>query len=168
MGGLAKGLLMRDGESIVARWGSIFDRLGIPRVLVGGREREYAALGWRSIADDPRATGPLAGVLSLLEEAGEGSAIVVGCDMPWVEIELLQRLIAAPPAPIVAPRGAAGWEPLLARYDAARVLPIARAQASAGGMSLQALLDRAGAAELVLDEHERKQLRDWDTPEDLP
>lgn len=167
MGGAAKGLLRTaSGETIVERWAALFDRLGIERVLVGGRP-EYAALGWRQIDDDPEARGPLAGVLALLSEAGDRAAIAVACDMPFVSDALVSALLAAPAAPIVAPRDAHGWQPLFARYDAARVLPIARAQARAGRFALQALLDGAGAVELALQPAQRTELRDWDAASDI-
>lgn len=167
MGGAAKGLLrVASGETIVERWGAIFDRLGIERVLVGARA-EYAALGWRRIDDDPEARGPLAGLLALLAEAGDGRTIAVACDMPHVDEALVRALLDAPDAPIVAPRRDGCWEPLFARYDAPSVLPIARAQAREGRMALQSLLDRAGAVELVLDGARRRELRDWDAPADI-
>lgn len=169
MGGAPKGLLrVGSGETIIERWASIFDRLGIERALVGVRP-EYAATGWRQLEDDSEARGPLAGLLALLELAGERRAIAVACDMPHVTDSLVRRLIEAGTegALIVAPRQDARWQPLFARYDAPRVLPIARAQARGGQMALQSLLDRAGAVELAIDEAERHELRDWDAPEDI-
>jgi molybdopterin-guanine dinucleotide biosynthesis protein A len=167
MGGAPKGLLRTpSGETIVERWAAIFDRLGLDRVLVGVRS-EYAALGWRSIEDDAAARGPLAGLLALLSDAGEGHAIAVACDMPYVSDALVSALLAAAPAPIVAPRQDDRWQPLFARYDAPRVLPLARAQAHAGQWALQSLLDRAGAVELALDDAQREQLRDWDVASDI-
>lgn len=167
MGGVAKGLLRTaSGETIVERWGAMFDRLGVERVLVGVRP-EYATLGWRQIEDDPQARGPLAGVLALLSEAGDRYAIAVACDMPFVSDALLSALLGAAHAPIVAPRQGGRWQPLFARYDAAPMLPIARAQARAGQLALQSLLDRAGTVELALPDAQRRELRDWDAASDI-
>ncbi len=167
MGGSPKGLLrVSTGETILERWGGIFDRLGIERVLVGARP-EYEVLGWRTLADDPAAHGPLAGLLSLLSEAGDRYAIAVACDMPYVGDDLVRRLLEAGDATVVAPRREDRWEPLFARYDAKRVLPIARAQAVEGRMALQRLLDRSGAVELPTDEEERRALGDWDSETDI-
>jgi molybdopterin-guanine dinucleotide biosynthesis protein A len=60
------------------------------------------------------------------------------------------------------------WEPLFARYDAARMLPIARAFAAGGGRKLQDLLDAANGQSLVLAPSELAFLHDWDEPSDLP
>ena len=167
MRGAAKGLLRTaSGETIVQRWAGVFDRIDIERILVGVRP-EYAALGWRQIEDDPAARGPLAGLLALLAEAGGRRAIVVACDMPHVGDALVRALLDADDAPIVAPRSEGRWQPLFARYDAPRVLALARAQASEGRLALQSLLDRAGAVELPMDEAQRSELRDWDSPDDI-
>ena len=167
MGGAAKGLLRRtSGETLVERWAGIFDGLEIERVLVGDRA-EYAALGWQQLEDDPAARGPLAGLLALLAFAGDRYAIAVACDMPHASPELVRALLDAADAPIVAPRQEGLWQPLFARYDAARVLPRALAQAREGQNALQPLLTRAGAHELVISDAQRSELRDWDAPSDI-
>ncbi|HEV3192501.1 MAG TPA: hypothetical protein VGY54_18455, partial [Polyangiaceae bacterium] len=58
-------------------------------------------------------------------------------------------------------------EPLFARYDARRVLPLARRLARERAHSLQRLLDEARAVELPMRADEMNELRDWDTPADI-
>lgn len=165
MGGQPKGRLVSpDGVPIVTRWASLFEALRIPAVLVGDAAA-YRDLGLAAIADDPGAAGPLAGLIALLRHAGDGHTIAVACDMPYVSRHLLERLAAAPPASIVAPKRAGRWEPFFARYDAARALPCARAHAHRG--ALQAVLDDACAVELPLSPDEARELRDWDAPGDM-
>ena len=166
MGGKPKGLLRAPGgEPILERWRRIFGRLGLEHVLVGAHHA-YASFGV-ALDDHPGAEGPLAGLLALLEHARGSVVIAVACDMPYVSERLVARLVAAPPAAIVAPRRNGRWEPFFARYDAARVLPGARARAAQGKMALQGLLDSGETNELVLDPGESDQLHDWDTPEDV-
>lgn len=176
MAGVAKGLLVApDGTSIVPRTARLLADIGIPCVLVG-QHPAYAALGLEMLADHAGAEGPLAGLLALLAHAGERQALAFACDMPLLTRELVERLVDAPLAPIVAPRrtvvkeGALRevWEPLFARHDAARVLPIVRTFAAGGGRRLQALFDVAGARALPLDASEAALLADWDEPSDLP
>jgi len=176
MGGAAKGLLdAGGGETILARWRRLFADLGVAPVLVGAHEA-YASSGLEIVADDPSAEGPLAGLLALLahaERSGAAAVIAVACDMPRVSPALLRRLAearsetAAPDAPIVAARRDGRWEPFFARYDAARVLPVARARAARGELALQGLLDACGAAPLALTDSEAAELCDWDTSEDV-
>ena len=167
MGGVAKGLLkVPAGETLVARWQRLFRELGVTAVLVG-RHEAYADLDIECIADDPAHIGPLGGLVALLARAGPGRAIAVACDMPFVTLELVRKLASyASPAAIVAPRHDGVWEPLFARYDAARVTAVARKNVLAGERSLQRLLDELGAEALPITPHELHLLRDWDRPED--
>ena len=167
MGGAAKGMLATEsGETLVGRWQRLFAELGMRAVLVG-RHEAYEGLGMTTIADDPPGIGPLGGLIALLKAAGDGRAVAVACDMPFVSIELLRRLVAHPPgAPIVAAKREDLWEPLFARYDAARVLATAETRARAGEHSLQGLLAELQAESLPIDSAEASELRDWDRPED--
>jgi molybdenum cofactor guanylyltransferase len=169
MGGIAKGLLVApDGAPIVVRTQRLFEEADVECVLVGAHPA-YQELGLDIVPDDPAAAGPLAGLLALLERAGDRRAIAIACDMPFVGPNAVRRLLDAPPAPIVAARRRAEdkghdvWEPLFARYEPPSVLPVARALADAGVHRLQVLLDRAGARALALEPSEEAALVDWDT-----
>lgn len=171
MGGVAKGLLVAPGgETIIVRHARILEGLGIASVLVGAHAA-YAACGLERIEDDPCASGPLGGLIALLEHArarpGEASAIAVACDMPYVSDRLLARLRDAPPAPIVSARRSDFWEPFFARYEPGPVIAVARARAASGMTALQGLLDACAARALDLTPEERDELRDWDTPVDM-
>ena len=171
MGGRPKGLMRGpDGLTLVERWTALLGDLNVLVVLVGDAS-DYAAVGIPALADDPPGIGPLGGLVALLRHAqqvGACSALALACDMPFVSRALVQRLLAATPdAPVVAPRRDGRWEPLCARYDPARILPLAVAQAASARHSLQPLLDEAGAAELPLLPHECGELHDWDSPDDV-
>jgi len=167
MGGVAKGLLLAaSGETLVARWERLFAELGWTCVLVGQHDA-YAAIAIERLTDDPPSIGPLGGITALLARAGQGRAIAVACDMPFVSIELMSKLATYPShAPILAPRRGGMWEPLFARYDAERVSTTAKSSARSNRHSLQSLLDDMGAEALPLDDREWDELRDWDRPED--
>jgi molybdopterin-guanine dinucleotide biosynthesis protein A len=163
---VAKGLVRGpDGGTLLERLLRVLGELGFPVVLVGSHPA-YDHLGLETITDEPVGIGPLGGLVSLLRRAGDGHALALACDMPFVSRPLLARLLtAAPGAPVVSPR-TGGWEPLCAIYDAPRVLPLAAARAARGALSLQGLLDEAGAVELPLEPGDLAQLKDWDTPSD--
>ncbi len=165
MGGFPKGLLVApSGETIVVRWKRMFGALDVPCVLVG-RQAAYDALGIETLADDPPGIGPLGGLISLLSHAGTGSAIAVGCDMPFVTDELLARLVGfSSRAPAVAVRRGDLWEPLFARYRAPAALAVARALAAAGRHALFGVLEALAAEALPMSHEELAELRDWDAP----
>jgi molybdopterin-guanine dinucleotide biosynthesis protein A len=167
MGGIAKGLLtVASGETLVGRWGRLFEELGWTCVLVG-RHDAYVDIDLECVADNPAGIGPLGGLAALLARADEGRAIAVACDMPFVSIELLRKLASYPcHAPILAAHRGSLWEPLFARYDARRVIVTAGKRARSGEHGLQGLLDAVGAQSLPLAAHEVDELRDWDRPED--
>jgi molybdopterin-guanine dinucleotide biosynthesis protein A len=168
MGGRPKGLLIApDGVTIVERWREMLSAMGVAVVLVG-EGAAYAGLGLPMVHDEPRGVGPLGGLVALLRHAGVHPALALACDMPFVSRSLVERLLAFPAdAPIVAPRREGRWEPLCARYDPDRVLPLAIARVASPYHSLQRLLDDAPAAELPLSPEEAAQLRDWDSPADV-
>jgi molybdopterin-guanine dinucleotide biosynthesis protein A len=168
MGGVAKGLMRTaDGRTIIERWRGVLERLGLGIVLVGAG-KDYSGLGIEVLGDDPPGIGPLGGLVALLRRAAGQQALALACDMPFVSGALVERLLTASQhAPIVAPRRHGRWEPLCARYDAARVLAPALSRARTSDHSLQGLLHEAGAVELSLSRHEADQLHDWDTPGDI-
>ena len=169
MGGVAKGLLPApDGTgSLVDRTANFARGLGLEVVLVG-EHPAYAALGLGVLADAETGQGPLGGLVALLARAGTGRAIALACDLTFVERRLLSTLATAPiGAAVLAPRRDGIWAPLAARYDAARVLPIARERLGRRERSLQGLLDAVGADALSLTPQDERMLTDWDTPDDV-
>lgn len=168
MNGVAKGTLRTTrGDTIVEHIARAMRAAGVEPVLVGTRA-EYGAMGIRAIADAAQGAGPLGGLVALLEAADGDDAIAIACDMPHVTADLVKKLASAPRAPVVAPKRDGRWEPLFARYDAARVLDVARARCARRELALQGLLDEVGAVALAIDEREAHALADWDTPEDVP
>ncbi len=169
MGGIAKGLMEAPDRS-----GTILDRLlrlsrdaGLEVVLVG-RHPAYASSAIEVLDDAALDSGPLSGLVSLLDHAKERDAIALATDMPHVERRLLDRLVREErDASVLAPRRDGFWEPLFARYRSPRVIEVARARLIARQLGLQGLLEASSATELMLDDEERAQLIDWDSPADV-
>jgi molybdopterin-guanine dinucleotide biosynthesis protein A len=183
MGGAPKGLLrVADGQTILARTLELLREVEASVVLVG-RSEAYASglpsIGPRAdstgtlsaferIGDAEDEAGPLAGLVALLEHAGTGPVLALACDMPYLTAALVRRVAShSPDAAALAPRRDGRWEPLFARYDAARVRPFARGRLARRELSLQGLLDEVGAEELPLQPAEVELLCDWDSPSDI-
>jgi molybdopterin-guanine dinucleotide biosynthesis protein A len=172
MGGRPKGLLERpDGQTLVSGLIAASRTAGLAPMLVGAADAyDSVEPDVRRIADDPRGIGPLGGLAALLVAVPRGHAIAVACDMPNVDAAILSRVANDPsPCAVIAPRRSPGapWEPLLARYDAARVRPVLERALSEGVRSFQALFERLDVAALPVDEALGRALADWDTPADL-
>jgi molybdopterin-guanine dinucleotide biosynthesis protein A len=103
--------------------------------------------------------------------ANATSMIAVACDMPYVSVDALvavrdhpsERAVLAPRRTVDAP-----WEPMLARYDAARLIDLVDAAISRGQRSFQALFAELEVEPMPLSPTIERALRDWDTPGDLP
>jgi molybdopterin-guanine dinucleotide biosynthesis protein A len=173
LGGVSKGNLTRDGQTLIERLIAICTSAlpGSHVVLVGAAE-PYAALGLTALVDDPPGIGPLGGLRALLrhaEQVGAPGALALACDLPHLGGGLVQRLATeALEADVLAPRDGELWHTLVARYGPG-ALGAVEATIAAGERALQRVVRRLGerAVELTVDAGERAELRDWDTPEDV-
>ena len=175
--GTPKGLLRAPGseEPIIEKLVRCAKEADLEPVLVG-EAGSYAALAREvpRVADDPPGAGPLGGLHGVLRHAvaaGRSRVVTVACDMPHVTSEVLVTLSDHPSdAIVVAPRRAedAPWEPMLARYDAQRLVDVLDAAISRGERSFQMLFASLEVEPLPLRPAIERALRDWDTPEDLP
>ncbi len=169
MGGRPKGMLAApDGApSLVERLVALARAQGFEVVLVGDHPA-YARLGLEIVRDAVEGTGPLGGLVALLEHAGARPVVALACDLPFVDGPLLTRLAGeSPEAVVLAPRREQRWEPLAARYLARVALPVAKQRLQARELSLWALCEALNARELTLDPAEAAKLADWDTPDDV-
>jgi molybdopterin-guanine dinucleotide biosynthesis protein A len=96
--------------------------------------------------------------------------IAIACDMPYVSAEALGQVRDhASDATVVAPRrGAeAPWEPMLARYDAARLADLVEKAIQRDQLSFQQLFSSVLIEPLPLSPAIERALEDWDTPEEM-
>jgi molybdopterin-guanine dinucleotide biosynthesis protein A len=168
MGGRDKARLPApdSGEPLIERVLRLGQEVGLACVVVGGRPPDGALL----VRDDPAGIGPIGGLCALLAHAGERPALALACDLPYVTAAVLARLARTPcSAAVLAPRDpeTGKWQPLFARYDSARVLPLLRDAIGDGVRSFQTFLRSLEVNELTLSEAERASLCDWDEPADL-
>jgi molybdopterin-guanine dinucleotide biosynthesis protein A len=173
MGGVAKGLLRAPDstQTLLERLGGEL-RLALPHaeLVLVGRAEAYAASGLHVIADQPENVGPIGGLGGLLEHATDSHVLALACDLPRISAPLLARLASEQPdaaALVVETEGIKN--PLIARYDAARVQPVLREVVRSGRRALQAVLEALGTdvKVLALSSAEEQTLGDWDTPEDI-
>ena len=137
------------------------------RLLTGGATELPPSI--ETIADGRPDAGPLGGLVGLLRSRAEAQIVAVACDMPYVTAALLKRLaLSEANAAVLAPwrDNDERYEPLFARYDRARVLPLAERQLAGGDRSLQKLLRDAGTQPFALTDEEWPLIADWDEPAD--
>jgi molybdopterin-guanine dinucleotide biosynthesis protein A len=125
----------------------------------------------RTIADPVEGEGPLAGLVTGLEQIASPRAAVVACDMPLLVPAVVSRLLSLQgEADACVPRVAGMPVPTCAVY-AARVAPVACQQLATRDRSLRGLLARLAVRWVSEDELRDvdpalASFCDCDTPED--
>ena len=141
-------------------------RLG-RRTLLGHTRALAAALGLpcRVVAKDRQpGLGPLGGIETALRRARAGRVLFLGCDMPFLQLGLVERLLAIDaPAAFASVRGRVGFPFFLAP----EILPIVEVQLAAGDLSLQAFSRKICARRLRVPRADWPQLQNLNTPADL-
>ncbi len=120
--GRDKSLLVLDGQPLLAQ---IVDRLATlsdDLIVVTNRPERYHALSLpvRLLPDERPGEGSLMGIYSGLKAARHSHALVVACDMPFLNLALLRYMIGlAEGYDVVIPRVEGLLEPLHAIYGKA-------------------------------------------------
>jgi len=127
--GREKARLKLDGgltmlESIARKLSAVSDEV---IVATDGRRYDDLGVGVKWAVDVRPGAGSLMGLYSGLREARHDYALVVACDMPFLNLDLLRYMIALPrDYEILAPRVGDKIEPLHAIYSRGCLPAIAR------------------------------------------
>lgn len=146
--GQDKTLLSVGGRPLAA---VLHERLAavFPEVVVVVRDpAAFPVPGARLLTDRHPGRGPLEGLASGLHALASDRALVVACDMPFLDVPVL-RLLACQPddAEAIVPVSPIGREPLCAIY-ARRILPRLDAALEGGERRMTAFLDALQVREL--------------------
>jgi molybdopterin-guanine dinucleotide biosynthesis protein A len=117
--GKDKSLLLVRGQPLVARTVDTVSALSDDLIVVANSPARYEALDLqaRLVPDEKRGVGALMGLYSGLRAALHPRALVVACDMPFLNIPLLRYMLQlANDHDIVIPRVNSYLEPLHAIY----------------------------------------------------
>ena len=142
--------------------------VGASEVLaVGGDCAPLQEQGWRHVADLWPGEGPLGGIISALTFAANEMVVVVACDLPDVDDEVLQYLVgecAAHPSAMVVVPDRDGRPEVLHAVWRRGALAVLRGLFDDGERSPTAALARIEVLHVRVAE---PSLRDLDTPDDL-
>ena len=123
------------------------------------------------LADEKPDGGPLAGLCSLLRYAKDRWALLLACDLPYVGVGLIERVLGAQRPDVdaiafVKDASRPVYHACCAAYHP-RVLADAVDELVNGKGSLQGLLGRVNVAALQPTADEVRQLENVNTPEDI-
>uniref|UniRef100_UPI0021D9D0D3 molybdenum cofactor guanylyltransferase n=1 Tax=Pseudomonas sp. RIT-PI-S TaxID=3035295 RepID=UPI0021D9D0D3 len=118
VGGQDKGLLTWQGAPMIAHLHALVRLLTDDLIISCNRNADcYAPYADQLAADsEPGFPGPMAGLRAGLARARYARLLVLPCDVPGLDAELITRMLAlhaqAPEVPLIIRQGGA-WEPLL-------------------------------------------------------
>jgi molybdenum cofactor guanylyltransferase len=114
MGGQDKGLLEWCGQPLIAHLHALTRPLSDDLIISCNRNAErYQAYADRVVEDaESDFPGPLAGIRAGLALARHAQVLVLPCDSPCLDMELLERLLAMAGERPVMLRQGAHWQPL--------------------------------------------------------
>lgn len=158
-------------QRVIERVAPIADEL----FVTTNRPREFEFLGVRLIPDLKPGLGALGGLYTALVSAASPFVAVTACDMPFVSVELLQKmyqLIVEKEADLVVARSAEGLEPLHAVYRRLACIPIIASSLEKGQLRISGwfsearmqILDRA---EVEIYDPEGRAFWNLNTPEEF-
>ena len=116
--GTDKGLVLFQGKPmighVIERVMNVTDRIAI----VTNDPGSYSHFGYPTIQDIYQGMGPLGGIQAALNHLVEAYLLVVACDMPWLQISLLEHMISLrTEGDVIVPRWTKFPEPLHAIYS---------------------------------------------------
>ena len=125
--GCDKALIAFEGKPIIVHVIDTLRELSDDVLVVSNRSEVYASFGARVVPDADPPSGPLGGISVGLAAAQHDLAIVVACDMPFLNTQLLRSLVErAVNVDAVVPLTGDRFEPLHAVYRRACLAAIER------------------------------------------
>jgi molybdopterin-guanine dinucleotide biosynthesis protein A len=153
--GRDKAFVKLGGKPLIDRVLKVVTALSDDVLIVADDLASYGRLGHRVVTDTFPGAGSLGGIYSGLWAARHEQALVVGCDMPFLNRSLLQYMIAqAGPGSMVVPRYDNYLEPLHALYHR-RALSAMRALIEADNLRISPVFDHLPTRYITAQELDR-------------
>lgn len=127
--------------------------------------------GMEVILDLPEVAGfgPLAGILSAMEFVEADRYVVLPCDMPNVNENIIERLLARHDGDVTAVNATGKYHPLVSVWDQ-KLKNYLRQSLEKGQFSVMKLLEKIDVTWIdghILTDHEQSVFRNMNTPTDL-
>ena len=120
-----KSFVSFEGRPLIETVIEQVEGLGDELILITNKPGEYARFGLPMFGDVYPDHGPLGGIYTAVHHARHPYILIVACDMPWLNRDLLAHLIALrETADIIVPRWTQFPEPLHAIYSKRCLPPI--------------------------------------------
>ena len=147
MNGANKAHLRIGAERIVERQLRLLRTVADPVFIVSNRSEDFSGLGVEVVPDVIAGAGPLGGIYTALLASTRERTLIVGCDLPFLTLPLLERLAAPSAAELVIPRSSRGYEPLCATW-AAPCADVLRRRIEAGTLKAALVVEELRVEEI--------------------
>ncbi len=155
--GTDKSFVPFAGQPLIERVCDRVQGLGDELLLITNKPNDYTHLGLPMFTDEIPGCGPLGGIYTAVYRASNPHTLVVACDMPWLNQDLLRYMIGLrETADVVVPRWEKYPEPLHAIYSKACLAPI-QEKLSGGQLKITGFFGQV-AVRFV----EREEIARWD------
>ncbi len=164
--GSDKAMFRVEGSTMLERAVSLLSSVSCdPIFVVGGGAEQRQVTGTKYVPDKYPGEGPLGALLSALGSAATSWTMVIACDLPYLNVDVLEALLGhQTSADVVLARTSRGPEPLVGLYSQT-VQPQFEAAFASGTRAM------SDALEFVTVDHvlttASKQLRNVNRVEDL-
>jgi len=150
-----KGLIQLGNKTIIENTLGIFKKLFSEIIIVTNNPESYLKFGTRVVEDLVKNKGPLAGIFTGLCFSTNDLNFVVGCDMPFVNSNLVGYIMSKPKEyDVVIPEINGRLESLFARYSK-YVLPLILFRLSKNELKIQDILSELNVLRITKEEVER-------------
>ncbi|WP_100614765.1 molybdenum cofactor guanylyltransferase [Confluentibacter citreus] len=165
--GTDKGFLLFNGKSFMQH---SIDALKpfVESIMIVSNNKDYDIFGLKRIDDAIENAGPLAGIYSGLKESKTDYNLVLSCDIPLINSNILQKLIDAidDDSGIIQIESQGKAMPLIALYKK-QCEPIFLKLLNEGELRLQYAVNQCNVKNVVLNEEETCFTQNINTPEQL-
>jgi molybdopterin-guanine dinucleotide biosynthesis protein A len=88
-----KGLMLLDGKPMIEHVIDIVNGI-VENIIIISNNKEYEQFGYPVYEDEVKGKGPLGGIYTGLQQASTQLSLVLSCDIPYVNANLLNLLIS--------------------------------------------------------------------------
>jgi len=140
--------------------------------IVTNKPDSFSGFGYPLVSDIYQNCGPLGGIHTALHHLSKSYLLIVACDMPWLERDLLKYMISVrAEGDIVVPRWDKFSEPLHAIYSKTCLGPVADSL-EAGVLKVVGLYGKVGVRYVERNEIQRfdllgRSFANLNTPKDI-
>ena len=170
--GTDKSFVLFNGRSLIEVVIEAVAGLGAETLLITNKPDEYAQFNLPMVSDVYPDHGSLGGIFTAVHAASHPHALIVACDMPWLNRSLLEYMVGLrETADIIVPRWEKYPEPLHAIYSKACLEPI-EAKLKAQQLKITGFFGQVDVRFVERDEIERfdrngRSFANINSPEDL-